>query len=383
MLLLSTVPPPLQKFTLGLIAWTLLLGVAVPASASDPNAEVRANALYKDAKDQFDAGELDDALRLATQAEGLFAHPAIVYLRGRVLRRLGRLREADDAMRAADTSTLPKPLQKPLQDERAAMAEEMRVKGELTLKTDPDTAHVSLDGQDVAAESATWVAAGKHKVVASAPGFQTLTRPVDVVAGETAAITLRLLPVAGSLVIVIPGGLRDTEVRLDGLLVELKAGEKLGDRTPPMHVQAGAHRVVCTRGDQESAHEIEVGADGATEVTCDGVTPPTGLARKVVGWTGVGLGAGLTGLGAYGLLSFLVVDTKDPRYNDPRYTVGHQKVIWGSVYAGAGIALGLCSWFFLVRDPAPTDPRHAARPTGPTWHDGWAFVPTLLVGPSQ
>ena len=196
---------------------------------------------------------------------------------------------------------------------------------------------------------------GKHRVEAAAPGYQPMPRDVQIPAGESATLALRLAPVAGSLVIIVPGGLREAEVRLDGLLVELSAGEKLGDRTPPMHVQAGSHRVVCARGTDESAHEVEVSANGVTEVTCTDIAPSTGTARQVLGWTGVGVGAGLVGAGAYGLLSCFLVDAEDPRYSDPSYQVSHNKVIFGSTYVALGVAAGVCSWLFLLRDSKPAE----------------------------
>ncbi len=338
---------------LGLLAFCACTLVPASARAADPNAEARANAIYKDAKERFDAGDLPKALALVKQAEAIFAHPAIVFLRGRVLHKLVRLREADEALRTADTAALPKTLQKPLADERLAVDEEMRAKGELLLTVDPDTARVTIDGDDVRLDSVGWLTPGKHRVEAAAPGYQPMTRDVQIAAADSATATLRLVPIAGSLVIVVPGGLRDAEVRLDGLLVELRAGEKLGDRTPPMHVQSGAHRVVCSRGTAESAHEIEVSASGVTEVTCTDIAPSTGTGRKVLGWTGVAAGAGLVGAGAYGILSFLLVDAKDPRYSDPRYEVSHNKLIFGSTYVAAGVAIGICSWLFLLRDPKP------------------------------
>ena len=345
----------MQWTRLSLLSMLCLALCAAQAMAADPNAEARANGIYKDAKERFDAGDWSKALSLVRQAEGIYSHPAIIFLRGRVLHKMARLREADEALRLADTAALPKPMQKPVADERAAVAEEMRIKGELLLTVDPDTARVTIDGEDVRLDSVGWLPPGKHRVEAAAPGYQPMTRDVQVAAGDQATATLRLVPVAGSLVIIVPGGLRDAEVRLDGLLVELKAGEKLGDRTPPMHVQAGPHRVVCTRGNDESAHEVEVSASGATEVTCSDVAPSTGTARKVVGWTGVAAGAGLVGVGAYGLLSFFLVDAKDPRYSDPRYEVSHNKVIVGATYAAVGVAVGVCSWLFLVRDPKPAE----------------------------
>lgn len=341
-----------------LVRWSLQVVVACallarPVLAADPNAEARANAIYKDAKERFEAGDFGKALTLVRQAEGLFSHPAIIFLRGRILHGLARLREADDALRLADTEALPKPLQQSLADERAVLTGEMHSKGELLLTVDPDSARVTLDGEEVRPDSLGWLSPGKHRIEVAAPGYETMSRDVQIPAGESATVTLRLVPVAGSLVIIVPGGLRDAEVRLDGLLVELRAGEKLGERTPPMHVQAGPHRIVCSRGADESAHEVDVSASGTTEVTCTDIAPSTGTARKVLGWTGVGLGAGLVGAGTYGLLSFFLVDAKDPRYSDPRYEVGHNKVIFGTTYVVLGVAVGVCSWLFLLRDSKP------------------------------
>ena len=338
----------------------LALLAPLPAVAADTT-EVRANAIYKDAKDRFDSGDLQRALTLARQAEALFAHPAITFLRGRILHKLARLREADDAMRLADVPTLPRPLQKNLVDERAAIADEMRTKGELVLNVDPESARVTVDGEEVRADAVGWLTPGKHKVEAMAPGYQPLQRQVEIPVGDTASATLRLVPVAGSLVIIVPGGLSDAEIRLDGLVVELRQGEKLGDRTPPMHVQAGPHKVVCNRGSEESAHEVDVAASGLTEVTCSDIAAG-GKGRKILGWSGVVAGAGLVGLGTYGILSFLIVDSKDPRYNDPRYTVSHNKVIFGSAYAVLGVAVGVCSYLFLLRDPSPPAPSAHTEP---------------------
>lgn len=351
------------KIRLMVKAFVLLHALILPHTllAADPNAEVRANAIYKEAKESFEAGDLPRALLQVKQAEALFAHPAIVLLRGKVLHKLGNLRAADEALRLADSPQLPKPLQKPLTDERTAIADEMRQKGELTLTIDPDSARVTLDGEEVPVDYVGWLAPGKHRLEVAAPGYKTTVRTVDIVVQESAALTIRLPPVAGSLVIIAPGGLQGAEVRLDGLLVELKQGEKLGDRTPPMHIQAGPHKVICSRGDRNSVHEIEVSADGATEVTCDGITPSSGTTRKILGWTGVGVGAGLVGLGAYGILSFFLVDAKDPRYNDPRYTVSHNKVIFGSTYAVVGAAVGIASWLFLLRDNTPGEEKSSQQ----------------------
>jgi len=335
----------------GGVLWT------APAWAQPGGDQARANAIYKDAKERMDAGEFQKAFEFAQEAERIFAHPSITFLKGRALRKLGRLRDADDAYKAADNPQLPKALIKPLADERAGLNEELRTKGQLRVVVEPKSAVVSVDGETVLGGWDNWLPIGKKKVEIAAPGHRPAVRSVEVQAGETVDIKVVLAPLGGSLTVLVPGGLKGVEILVDGLAVELAEGSRVGDRTPLLPVSVGAHEVTCSRGNARVAHRVEVGLEAAVQVTCEGIEPPSAGGGKALGWGGVAVGAGLLSYGAYGLGSWLFVDR-----NDERGIVSTNKHWLGSVYALSGVATGVASYLLFVREPKPVARATSARP---------------------
>lgn len=334
-------------------------GAGVVATAWAGDAETRANAIYKEAKDRFEAKDFDKALELVTQAERIFAHPAITLLKGRALRAVGRLREAEEALKVVrdNLSQLPKPLVKVLTDEVLAVSEDMRKKGELVLQIEPSDARVTLDGVEVPANVQRWLAPGRHQIEATASGRRTVTREFELRAGDTTEVKLNLLQRDGRLAIAVVGGLQDVEVRLDGTLLELDAAVRLGDRVAPRDVSPGVHEVVCRKQGKQVGVQVKVAADATVEARCEGLPLPAqaaGAGRKAVGWSGVAVGAGLFGYGVYGLGSYLGSDLGDPR--GIKSTNKH----WlGSTYTVVGATAAVLSYLFLLRD----EPATASAPT--------------------
>ena len=69
-----------------------LVALSLPISgawAAGDDKQVRAQAKYNEAKDRFAADDFQRAAELATEADALFFHPAIVLLKGRALQ-IGR-----------------------------------------------------------------------------------------------------------------------------------------------------------------------------------------------------------------------------------------------------------------------------------------------------
>lgn len=346
-----------------LLAFCLCAAASVASTASaqpagDPS---RANQIYKDAKDRFEAGETQKSLELATEAEKIFAHPSITFLKGRILHRLGRLREAAEALQQADSAQLPKALHRPLDEESKAVADEMQGKGELRVLPSPATAVVRVDGEARTGPFIAWVEAGRRRVEISAPGHQAVVRSVEVQAGEVSELAVALAAAASSIVIVVPGGLRGVEVLVDGVAVDLADGVDLGDRSPPQGVPAGTHSVVCSRGDKRAVQSVDVGAGAQVDVDCSKVAAsrPIELPLHAIGWGGVGVGALVFGYGAWGLGSYYFSD-KD----DVRGVKSSNKAWLGTVYALTGAATGALSYLFLVRHPdTPTAPAAATAPS--------------------
>jgi len=340
------------------LGFALCACVAAPAWSAEPAGDPgRANAIYKDAKERLEAGDTQKALELATEAERIFPHASITFLKGRVLRRLGRLHDAEEAYRTADSPQLPKALHRPLDEERKSLAEEMKAKGELRVLVQPANARVKVDGEVRTGTFQAWLDAGRRRVEIAAPGHQAVVRSVEVQAGETSEITVVLQPMGSSIVLVVPGGLRGVEVLVDGIALDLADGSDIGDRSQPQPVAAGKHSIVCSRGDKRVAQSVDVGPGVQTEVDC-GKVGRRGLGALpvgAIGWGGVGVGALVMGYGAWGLGSYYLSDA-----DDPRGVQTTNKKWLGSVYALSGAATGVLSYFLLVRPAAAAKSAPAA-----------------------
>jgi hypothetical protein len=349
-----------RRVLTAVLAALLLTG---PVHAAEPAEQVRANAIYKDAKDRFDSNDFQRAFELASEAEKIFPHPAIVLLKARALRKLGRLREAVEAFKKADSPQLPKPLARSLSDERSLLADEMRIKGELLLEVTPDSAVISVDGDSQKGRFEKWLLAGKHRVEAVAPEFKPVVRTVELVPGETTRITITLVKQGGTLMVTAAGGLQGVDILVDGKLVEIPEGSRTGDRVPAMPVAVGKHEVVCARGAKRVSKSVMVELDGVVEARCEGIEPSgTFAASKALGWGGVAVGAGILGYGAWGVGSYYAVDK-----SDPRGVVSSNKPWLGSIYALGGVAAGVASYLFLVRDRPESSASAAPVAAGSSW----------------
>lgn len=343
-----------------------LVQVVLPATgqAAGETDQVKANEIYKKAKEFFDNNDFQKAFELAQQAERMFAHPAITFLKARALRKLGRLREADEAFKSADSPQLPKPMQRPLSDERLALAEEFRVKGQLRINIEPESANLTLDGEPIKSGYDRWVLTGKRRVEATSTGYKPMVRVAEVLPGETATLNLRLVKLGGQLVVIVPGGLRGVDVSLDGGTVEIPDGNRVGDRAPSMPVGAGSHEIVCVRGDKRVKKTVQVEIDATAEVECNGLEPAGAATpvNKYVGWGGVAAGTAMFGYGMWGIASYYTTDVNDPRgVNDsldkPWYVFNKRG--GGAFYALTGAAGGVLSYLLFVREGG--EARKAAR----------------------
>ena len=350
--------PAMGPRLLSALSIALCVVCAPAAWSAEPSGDpARANSIYKDAKERFEAGETQKALELATEAERIFPHPSITFLKGRVLRRLGRLHDADEAFQAADSPQLPKALHRPLDEERKSLAEEMQQKGELRVLVQPPNARVKVDGEVRTGTFQSWVDVGRRRVEISAPGHQAVVRSVEVQAGETSEITVVLQAMGSAIIVVVPGGLRGVEVLVDGIALDLGDGTDVGDRSQPQPVAAGTHSVVCSRGDKRVVKSVEVGTGVEVDVDCSKLSGGSlgALPVKAIGWGGVGVGALVMGYGAWGLGSYYLSDA-----DDPRGVKSSNKQWLGSVYAVTGAAAGVLSYLLLVRPADAAKPAPAA-----------------------
>jgi hypothetical protein len=334
---------------------TASLGPGLVWAAEPP--EARANAIYKEAKDLFEGNDFQGALDKVEQAERVYPHPAILLLKGRILRRLGKLKLAEAALQAADSPQLPKPLVKTLADERDALSDDFGRKGELVVvltggASSRSDVTLSVDGVVVDGKRfERWILAGRHEVEATAPGSKTWARTVDVTAGKSVTVEVELDTDAGRLTVTVPGGLRGVEIDLDGLAVAIPDGVRVGERTS-LSISPGSHEVVCRGPGGESRHKVEAQTGRNVTVICDGVAasgPST--ASKVVGWSGVAVGSGLLAYGLYNL-AYYAAETSSGNVEvvgDGPLAVSRST--GGAIYAATGAVTGVLAWWLFLRSP--------------------------------
>jgi len=321
------------------------------AVAGPADNETRAYAIYKEAKEKYDAKDFERAAELAEQAEKLFPHPNIMLLKGSALRQLGKLREAEAAFKQCkvQAAQLSKKALQNLTDEILAVSDEMRSKGELVVVVEPaGEARVQIDGTEVVVPYARWIAPGRKKVEAGAPGRKPVTREVDVTAGATAEVKINLDRRDGKLVVVVPGGLRGVTVRLDGHTIDIDDAARIGDRTVAQSVEPGVHEVICARGDRQVGTKIEVAADAQVDARCDGLEGGGLAPRKLAGWGGVLAGAGIFGFGAVNVSYYAYKSSNGFVEKVPDGSVS--RLTGGLGYAVVGAAVSVASWLLFVRD---------------------------------
>jgi len=358
-----------RAVTCALATVAVLTTAAEPALAGPSDNETKAFEIYQRAKALFEAKDYEKSADLAEQAERLFAQPMIVLLKGRAMRQLGRLREADAAFKQckAGAAQLSKQALHILTDEIIANADEMRSKGELIIAVEGSTAaQVLVDGAEVRMPYARWLPVGKHRVEALAAGRKSVRRDVEITAASTAEVKLNLDIRDGRLVVVAPGSLRNVVVRIDGKVVEIADEARIGDRSPPQTVEPGSHEVVCVRGERQVGSRVEVPADGVVDARCDGLDPPPSPARRAAGWGGVALGGSLFAFGAYNVGYYAYKTSNGFVERVPEGSVS--RMSGGLTYALVGAAVGTASWLLWLRDggAATADAHPLASPPRPT-----------------
>jgi hypothetical protein len=187
---------------LTLLTW-LLVGAVPPAYAqddSDTDQSADAASLYQDGVRLFQEGKAAEALPLFEQAFSLTQSPNAQLMVGLCFKELGRLadayRQLQQTVMDASARNEPK-YEKTLetaQTELSALNERVGLLA-IKLQEAPPGLKVELDGtalsDDQLAEPIA-VQPGKHQVVASAEGRDTVTREVLIAAGHTKTLKLSL-----------------------------------------------------------------------------------------------------------------------------------------------------------------------------------------------
>lgn len=177
------------------LAFALL--VTLPAAAQRaPDAREEARSRFERGVAYIQAERWADAITELQRAREIRATPAVLYNLGLAYRAVGRNREAMAAfhefVRGAGAQASPELLSRA----RAYMREAAAGLARLDLEVTPPDARVIVDGTLVLARLGLALDAGRHVVVAEAPGHAAQTRALELYRGGHQALTIRLVPLA-------------------------------------------------------------------------------------------------------------------------------------------------------------------------------------------
>lgn len=339
-------------------ACALVFGAA-DAYAEDPD---RANKLFLEARDKLKDDDREAALPLLTQAESHFAHPAILLLKAKTQRELGLLDDADTTLGRVESGKLPRGLRKVLAEERAELEKARKAMGRLRVRVTPPEAIVVVDKHQHRGGYDRWRNPGDTRVEVLAPGFQPTVRTATIAAEGDVTIEVALAPLRGKIRVVVPGGLKGVEVKIDGKAVAIDEGARAGD-VFSTDAGLGKHEVLCRRGDKEVGHVVEVAFGASADVRCIGIEPATNIARVSLGWGGVAAGAALASYGVWGIQSYFADQEKAQREG---LIADGNKGYGGALYLASGVAVGLASYWLLLREPSGEAAASASLTPGAT-----------------
>jgi len=350
---------------------SLGVGIAAPraAFAKEPAAkpEDKAFRLFKEGRVLFETTDYAKALEKAEEAYDLFDHPAILILKGRCLEKLGRFTEALAAYKLLDLKDkrLKPDLREEAAAERKALEEKIQRGAKLIVESEQSDAEVQIDGAPAGRVPVERkLTPGQHTITVSKQGYRTETRTVTLKVGESTQVAVKLTADGSPVVVYVPGGLRGVQILFDATNLEIAMDEAVGQRTKPRPLAAGQHVLTCKKGEKVVQLPFTVVAGVDTEVTCplDADAAPVPI-RPILGWTGVGLGAFMAGVGTWALATYGADKEEAARRGLADSEWSSSKPTLGPVWLGVGLLGGAASWYFLVRqgasDTAVTDPAPA------------------------
>jgi len=187
--------------------WFLVSTLLVLSVLRDAHAEAVDMAVQSDEpaayRDRIDEGLREFSVQNYEEARSLFLQAHALVPSARTLRALGlceyELRNYGESVKYLDgaLASKVKPLRDALRDETERMVERARnFVGRVVVDVRPSSARLLVDGVkvDSARAEPLWLAMGEHTLEASASGFATERRKLNVKGGEDQALTFILAP---------------------------------------------------------------------------------------------------------------------------------------------------------------------------------------------
>ena len=187
----------LPQRLLGILALMVVMALAAPAFAQDSDRETAEKVLLivKNANDEFDRGEYDDALRLYQEAYDLYPEAVLLYRIGVAAEKTGDTRRAVEAYEAyVDASAEDDPTARKLAEEIPKLRATLPPR--VTVETTPAGAGVyldSLDSEPLGVTPGTFELPGNEvELIVRLEGYSVERRELSLENGEEETVTLEL-----------------------------------------------------------------------------------------------------------------------------------------------------------------------------------------------
>ncbi len=305
--------------------------------------EIKAYKLYKKSKDMMQNHKFKEACRMLDEAYTLYPQPHILYRKAECLEAMDKPEEALKVLESivTDSRRLRTKVRSNISRLKLMLKKPVRV----TIITPKSGALVTVDGKKQCTSPCTMqLPRGKHIFKASMEGFQTVEISKNITGFTGKVVKIPLKEIKENIDIAlskVPEGLK---LLIDGKLID--TSYKSSDTSWRVPLTLGRHVLTAVaQGYSPCVKEFIVVKKNNPVVNCDLSKGFYWTTNKIIGWSLVGGGVLLTGLGA-----FLIADYyKDKSYAETNgYVMSSNKNIFGGIALGAGVAALGTSVYFLV-----------------------------------
>lgn len=266
-----------------LLTCMALIAVVSTASAQAPADADRAADLKKRGDAAMDAARTAEALALYTEAYTLSKDPALLYNQGRAFEALDDFPSALDRLEEFKKAASPELLAKVPGIDARIISLKGRI-ANVTIVVNVAGANISVRDRLVGQSplpAALRLEPGKISVEASAGGYMSRKREVEVRGGESVTVSIELLSKQTSGTLAVDASVSGAAVMVDGKMI--------GTAPAEVGLLAGTHDITVTRDGYENAHTSAVVDAGGTKRVRVTLEEKAGLLTKWWFWTGVGV----------------------------------------------------------------------------------------------
>ncbi|MBR57580.1 MAG: hypothetical protein CMH54_05920 [Myxococcales bacterium] len=315
--------------------------------------------LFQQARVAYEKGDFQGAENLLKRAWALHSHPLIGLKLADVFEKQGKPEESLEALQGIVTD-----------DEQLASKVRIRMHALRSFLEQPipisvisNVSETRVLVDNVEARQTPFeikLTRGLHVFEATAEGYRSSRKVVDVRGAGALLVRFQLQPLTGTLAVRAPGStLQGVNIMLDGLPWELPEHIQIRTRTPPRTVQVGTHQFVCWRpGQSKDIRTFTVREGEDLVLDCQSHDLGAGSSRRTWGYVTASVGAATLLGGGFLLWSYYQDVQKAEREN---LIMESNKQYFGGGLAAAGLALGGLSYYLFQQAAALTPEKASTR----------------------